>query len=121
LEIMIQSYTGGCQCGKVRYEVQLDIGELISCNCSRCGKLGFLLAFTPASQFKLLQGEKDLQTYEFNRHMIEHKFCTACGVQSFALGKNPTSGESMAAINVRCLDGVEAEQFKVRKVDGRSL
>lgn len=118
---MSQSYTGGCQCGKVRYEVQLDIGELISCNCSRCGKLGLLLAFTPASQFKLLQGEKDLQTFEFNRHMIEHKFCTTCGVQSFALGKNPKTNESMAAINVRCLDGVDADQFKVRKVDGRSL
>jgi hypothetical protein len=118
---MSQSYTGGCQCGKVRYEVQLDIGEVIACNCSRCGRLGLLLAFAPASQFKLLQGEKGLTTYEFNRHLIEHKFCSTCGAQSFALGKNPKTGESMAAINVRCLDGVEADQFKVRKVDGRSL
>jgi hypothetical protein len=32
---MTQRYSGGCQCGKVRYEVQMDIGEVLACNCSR--------------------------------------------------------------------------------------
>lgn len=118
---MSQSYTGGCQCGKVRYEVRLDLGEVLACNCSRCGRLGSLLAFAPAGQFKLIQGEQELTTYEFNRHMIQHKFCSTCGIQSFAIGKNPKTGEVMAAINVRCLDGIDADQLKVRKVDGRSL
>jgi hypothetical protein len=93
-----QSYTGGCQCGKVRYEVQLDINEVLSCNCSRCGRLGSLLAFASASQFKLTQGANDLTTYEFNRHMIQHKFCSTCGIQSFAIGKHPKTGESLQAI-----------------------
>ena len=35
---MKKTYTGGCQCGKVRYEAQADIGEVITCNCSRCRK-----------------------------------------------------------------------------------
>jgi hypothetical protein len=118
---MSQSYTGGCQCGKVRYEVQLDINEVLSCNCSRCGRLGSLLAFAPSSQFRLAQGENDLTTYEFNRHMIQHKFCSTCGIQSFAIGKNPKTGESMVAINVRCLDGIDVDHVKVRKVDGRGL
>lgn len=118
---MSQTYIGSCQCGKVRYEVQLDIGEVIACNCSRCGRLGSLFAFVPATQFKLIQGEQDLTTYEFNRHMIEHRFCSTCGIQPFATGKNPKTGESLAAINVRCLDGIELDQLNVRKVDGRSL
>ncbi|HJS91704.1 MAG TPA: GFA family protein [Steroidobacteraceae bacterium] len=118
---MSHSYTGGCQCGKVRYEVSLDLGEVLACNCSRCGRLGSLLAFAPASQFKLIQGEQDLTTYEFNRRMIRHKFCSTCGIQSFAIGKNPKTGEAMAAINVRCLDGIDVDQLKVRKFDGRSL
>jgi hypothetical protein len=54
---MTQTYSGGCQCGKVRYEVQMDIGEVLACNCSRCGRLGSLLAFAPAAQFKLLSGD----------------------------------------------------------------
>ena len=29
---MKKAYTGGCQCGKVRYEAQADIGEVITCN-----------------------------------------------------------------------------------------
>lgn len=118
---MSQSYRGACQCGKVRYEVQLDIGEVVSCNCSRCGRLGSLFAFTSAAQFNLIQGESDLTTYEFNRHMIQHKFCSTCGIQSFAFGKHPKTGDSTVAINVRCLDGVDADQLKVRKVDGRKL
>jgi hypothetical protein len=118
---MSQSYMGGCQCGKVRYEVRLDIGEVLSCNCSRCGRLGALLAFAPAGQFKLIQGDDDLTTYEFNRHVIQHKFCATCGIQSFAVGRHPKTGEPMVAINVRCLDGLDVGQFPVRMVDGKSL
>ena len=118
---MTQMYSGGCQCGKVRYEVSLDIGAVIACNCSRCRRLGTLLAFAPLADFKLLSGESDLTNYQFNRRLILHKFCSTCGIQSFAIGKNPKSGAEMAAINVRCLDDVDADTFKVRKVDGKSL
>ena len=46
----------GCQCGKVRYEAEADIGEVITCNCSRCRKLGPLLSAVAMSDFKLLSG-----------------------------------------------------------------
>jgi len=118
---MAHTYTGGCQCGRVRYEVQLDIGEVIACNCSRCGRLGSLLAFAPATQFKLLSGAADTTKFKFNKHMIEHEFCSVCGIQSFAIGTHPKTGAKMAAINVRCIDGVDVDALKVKKVDGRSL
>jgi hypothetical protein len=97
----------------------MDIDEVIACNCSRCGRLGSLLAFAPAAQFKLLSGEADLTKFGFNKHMIEHQFCSTCGIQSFAIGTHPKSGEKMAAINVRCVDGIDVESLKVKKVDGR--
>jgi hypothetical protein len=118
---MTQTYTGGCQCAKVRYEVQMNIEEVLACNCSRCGRLGSLLAFAPAAQFRLISGHDDLTMYEFNKHMIEHQFCSTCGIQSFAIGTHPKTGEKMAAINVRCLDHIDLDSLKVRKVDGRSL
>jgi hypothetical protein len=118
---MTQTYFGGCQCGKVRYEVQLDIGEVLACNCSRCGRLGSLLAFAPATRFKLLSGDVDLTKFEFNQHTIQHQFCSTCGIQSFAIGTHPKTGAKMAAINVRCVDGVDADALKVKKVDGKSL
>jgi hypothetical protein len=118
---MTETYSGGCQCGKVRYEAQLDIGEVLACNCSRCGRLGSLLAFAPASQFKLLSGDADLTKFEFNKHMIQHQFCSTCGIQSFAIGTHPKTGAKMAAINVRCLEGVDVDALKVKRVDGKSL
>jgi hypothetical protein len=117
---MKQNYTGGCQCGKVRYEAALDLsGPVIACNCSRCGRLGSLLAFAPAGDFKLVAGENDLTDYQFNKHVIHHLFCATCGIESFARGKRPSDGADVVAVNVRCLDGIEADALQVKKVDGR--
>jgi hypothetical protein len=117
---MKQKYSGGCQCGKVRYEVAADIGQVIACNCSRCSKLGSLLSAVPAADFKLLSGEDEMTEFRFNKHLVHHPFCSICGIQSFASGKG-RDGQDMVMINVRCLDEVDAEQFKVMKFDGRSL
>jgi hypothetical protein len=117
---MKQTHTGGCQCGKVRYEVSAEIDEVVSCNCSRCGRLGWLIAFVPAQDFNLIAGQDDTAVYQFNRHVIHHLFCPTCGIQSFARGKGP-DGREMVAINARCLDGVDVDRLTVRKVDGRSF
>lgn len=117
---MKKTYTGGCQCGKVRYEVQADIGEVVTCNCSRCRKVGGLLSAVSMSDFKLLSGENEMTEYQFNRHAIHHPFCKTCGIQPYAYGKGP-GGRDMVMLNVRCLDGVDAEQLKVKKFDGASL
>lgn len=115
-----KSYTGGCHCGKVRYEVKLDLGSpVIACNCSMCGRSGTLLAFTPARAFTLLSGEDSLTDYQFNHHVIHHLFCKVCGIKSFARGKQQ-DGSDMVAINARCLDGVELDQLTVQAFDGRS-
>jgi len=116
---MPNTYSGGCQCGDVRYKVTLDLNGVIACNCSRCGRLGSLLAFAPATAFKLLKGEDAQTEYTFNKHVIHHLFCKTCGIESFARGKGP-DGQEMVAINVRCLDGVDADALPVKKVDGRS-
>ena len=117
---MRQTYGGGCQCGAVRYEASFELGEVISCNCPRCGRLGSLLAFMPKESFKLQSGEGAMTEYLFNKHNINHLFCATCGIQSFARGKRP-DGVEMVAVNVRCLDGVEVDALKVKKVDGRSF
>ena len=118
---MAQTLAGGCQCGRVRYEVQMDIGEVIACNCSRCGRLGSLLAFAPATQFKLVSGEQHLTKFEFNKHMIEHQFCSTCDIQSFAMGTHPKTGAKMAAVNVRSIDDIDVDALTVKKIDGRGL
>ena len=117
---MAQTYSGGCQCGAVRYDVSAEIGEVMACNCSRCQKLGWLLTFVPAAQFRLTLGDDAMSEFLFNKHNIQHLFCKTCGIESFARGKAP-NGAEMIAVNVRCLDGADPDSFPVKKVDGRSL
>ncbi len=117
---MKKIYSGGCQCGKVRYEAQAEIGEVITCNCSRCRMLGSLLSAVAMSDFKLISGGNDTTDYQFNKHTIHHPFCTTCGIQSYAYGKGP-GGREMVMINVRCLDDVDVRQLKVKSFDGASL
>ncbi len=113
-----KTYTGGCHCGKVRYEVTTDLAKVISCNCSRCSKSGMLLTFAPADQFKLLSGKDDLSEYRFNTGKIRHLFCRACGIESVATGEGP-GGAEMAAINVRCLDGVDVGSLALTPFNGK--
>ena len=113
-------HQGGCQCGAVRYEAKLDIDNPIACNCSRCGRLGLVLSFIGEDQFSLLSGEDSLTEYLFNKHSIRHQFCKVCGVQSFARGRTP-DGAPMVAINVRCVDGIDAHALAPQRVDGRSF
>jgi hypothetical protein len=112
-------YEGGCHCKAVRYEVEVDLSTVISCNCSLCSKRGHLLAFTSPENFKLLSGEEKLKDYLFNKHVIHHLFCSNCGIESFAQGAKPDGGK-MVAINARCLDGVDIATLNIKHYDGKS-
>jgi hypothetical protein len=113
-------HSGSCHCGAVRYEVEAEIGEAVSCNCSICQKRGALLTFVGAPQFKLLAGEDVLSDYQFNKKIVHHLFCGKCGVAPFARGIGP-GGAEMIAVNVRCLDDVDVEALKIKPFDGKSL
>jgi hypothetical protein len=115
-----RTYSGGCHCGSVRYEVEADLGQVMACNCSICRKRGALLTFVPADKFRLGGGEDVLTDYQFNKKVIRHLFCATCGVGSFARGRGP-NGAEMVAVNVRCLDEVDPDALKITPFDGRSL
>lgn len=116
-----KTYTGGCHCGKTRYEVTADLSTgVLACNCSICGKRGHWLTFVPGAQFKLLSGAETQKSYLFGKKSIDHQFCAECGVSSFGQGKMP-DGSLMMAINARCLDGVELDSLTVNKYDGKNI
>ena len=116
------SYTGGCQCGAVRFHADLSLEAPLTCNCSRCQRLGSVLVFAPLEAFTLEKGEGATTEYLFNRRAIAHHFCTTCGIESFAYGAMP-DGSRVVAVNVNCLDGVDARAIAARAkhVDGRSF
>ena len=111
-------HSGGCHCGAVRFDVRMAVEKGLACNCSICTKSGSLLAFVPRDRFTLRSGEDHLEDYQFNRHVITHRFCTTCGIKPFALGQMP-DGSPMAAVNLRCLDGIEVRDLEIAWFEGR--
>ena len=114
------TYKGSCHCGEVSYEVDLELGKVIACNCSICSRMGWLLSFVPASQFRLLSGEKVLVDYQFGKKSIHHPFCSKCGIRSFCGGTDP-GGNEVRGVNVRCLEGVEVDKLEVMHYDGKNF
>ncbi len=113
-------HQGGCHCGQVKFEVEMNVEKAISCNCSICMKRGSLLDFVPETNFKLLSGERAMTEYLFNKKHIHHLFCKSCGILSYAKAAGP-DGTKMVAINLRCLDGIDLAQLKIQEYDGRSV
>jgi len=113
----MKTYSGGCHCGAVRYEVETDLAKVIECNCSHCSKKGFLLTFVDRDQFTLQSSEDMLIEYFFNKKGIRHLFCRVCGTESFAEGV----AFPKVAINVRCLDDVDIAALKIEQVNGKDF
>ena len=116
-----KTYTGGCHCGEVRFEVTADISNVVTCNCSICQKRGSLWTFVPSERFALRAGSDDLRDYQFGKKTIHHLFCPQCGVGAFSRGTPPGSSDEMIAVNVRCLDDLDVAALQLTPFDGRSL
>lgn len=113
-------YQGSCHCGRVAFEVEGEIQGAMSCNCSICHPKGWLLWLVPRESLTLRTPDEAASTYTFNRHVIKHRFCPTCGINPYGEGPSP-DGQAMAAVNVRCLQGVDIETLPVQKFDGRSM
>jgi hypothetical protein len=108
--------TGGCHCGRVRFEVDAPAQLMASeCNCSICAKSGYLHLIVPRSRFRLLRGSEFLTTYTFNTGTARHLFCSVCGVKSFYVPRSHPHGYS---VNVRCLDAVTLERVDIKPFNG---
>ena len=111
------THTGGCHCGRVRFEVQAPAElEVLDCNCSICSKTGFLHLIVPATRFRLLSDAAVLTSYQFNTGLARHLFCSVCGIKSFYVPRSHPDGFS---VNARCLDAGTATGMRVIACDGR--
>ncbi|MGI9248441.1 MAG: GFA family protein [Woeseiaceae bacterium] len=112
------THTGGCHCGRVRFEVEAPSRICADqCNCSICRKSGFLHLIVSADAFRLLQGDDAIHTYTFNTGVARHYFCRHCGVKSFYIPRSHPDGVS---VNVNCLDRDTIEHVEITPFDGRN-
>lgn len=115
------SYDAACHCGAVTLTVDGDLpAKAIECNCSHCRNKGLLLAAVPRDALTVTGGEAALETYRFNRRVIDHRFCATCGSQPFAEGKG-RDGSPMAMVNLRCVPDADLDSIERTKFDGASL
>jgi hypothetical protein len=108
--------TGGCHCGRVRFEVDGAPSTVVECNCSMCSSKGYLHWIVPRSAFRLIAGAPELSTYRFGTRRAQHHFCRHCGVASFYVPRSHPDGVD---VNARCLDGVDAASLPRSPFDGR--
>lgn len=80
---------GGCHCGKIRYQADIDPEKVIVCHCTDCqvlsGTAFRTVVFVPEAAFTLLDGS--LKTYVKTADSGNKRammFCPDCGTQIYA-------------------------------------
>lgn len=82
----MSSVKGSCFCGQVQFEIDLPTLFCGHCHCSMCrrphGASFVTWTAVPPTQFRITQGEGQLQTYDSSEHG-RRQFCATCGSQMF--------------------------------------
>jgi hypothetical protein len=116
----IQHYSGGCHCGAVRFEADLDLAAGGSmCNCTICAKLASVTTLVKPAAFRLTAGEASLASYEWGGRAGQRKFCKHCGVQLFGPFNIPELGGELISVNLNALDNFDRTAIEIRHWDGR--
>ena len=126
---MIETYNGSCHCGRVRFEVDLDLDHVRVCDCSICRRRGALIHRVQEEALRLLTPLDQLTLYQWHTFTAEDYFCPTCGILPFRRPRTRTSKEAHEgappftgwAVNVRCLDGVDIDAVPIKRVFGSRL
>ena len=117
--------TGSCHCGAVRYEATLDLSKgTIRCNCSICKKARAWFTFVSGKDFRLLQGEDSMSSYQWTPEnsatratlvrpgpFLTYRFCKTCGIRIYATGDAEFMGGRFYALAVSTLDDVTTDEL----------
>lgn len=111
------SYSGGCQCGAVRYRVEGELSNPHLCHCRMCQKAAgnyFMpLAGTDPASFSITRGEP---AWFNSSDPVKRGFCANCGTPLFFANTD----DSHVAITLGSLDDpASVEPVAVYGVEAR--
>jgi hypothetical protein len=102
---------GGCYCGEIRYEAEVDPEKVVLCNCTDCqtmsGGTCHVNLLVAESDFRLVSGTpaEFVKTAESGRQRVM-VFCGVCGTQLYA-----TSPEGPRVFGLRVPTSRQREQL----------
>ncbi len=114
----MRTLRGSCHCGRVRFQIESDLAELTTCDCSICRCKNALMVKVHESRFTLLDGADALTEYRFHTQTARHFFCRHCGIYPFHR-KRVTP--DFVGINVFCLDDFDPTGIPVRATRGAAM
>lgn len=78
-----QTFTGGCLCGNIAYEVTTNLKKFYFCHCKQCQKItGSAFAsnlLTKPSEIHWLKGQALLKRFDYPDRSFTKVFCQKCG------------------------------------------
>jgi hypothetical protein len=84
-------FTGGCQCGALRYECTGPLGSTDICHCRMCqkafGSFGAVLLRMSLAEFKWTRGEPS--TFK-SSSIVDRGFCKNCGTPMYMFEQGDT-------------------------------
>jgi hypothetical protein len=87
-------YSGGCQCGNLRYNISGKLGEAVICHCRMCqkafGSWGAALVAVAWKDFTWTRGKPS--TFK-SSPIVERGFCATCGTPLFMAETNDANIE----------------------------
>jgi hypothetical protein len=114
----MKTYRGSCHCGKVRFEVDVDLDHVRVCDCSVCRKRGILSHRVEPSRLRVLTPLEELSVYRWHTRTATDYFCPVCGILPF---RRPRTAPHLWTINVRCLEDVDLAALRLEPVFGSRL
>jgi hypothetical protein len=112
------SYRGSCHCGAIQFQIEAEISDVYTCDCSLCSRKNALMTTVHEDNFLLLAGEDKLSLYQWNAKIARHYFCSVCGIYPF---HRKRSMPDRYGINVRCLHGFDPSGVEVRPAEGKGM
>ena len=80
----LNTTTGGCLCGAVRYEVVGPLRDVVNCHCSMCQKLhGGFGAHSKARKVNITITKSDGLAWYKTSEVAQRGFCRECGSSLF--------------------------------------
>jgi len=123
----LKTYAGGCHCGAVRFEADIDLGEGTNrCNCSICSKARSWFALVSPDRLRWMAGADAQTEYQWAPPgrpgpNLRYRFCKTCGVRTAGQGEHGPGGGPFYFIAIASLDDADPDELSdsIRYVDGR--